>query len=298
MYVGIDAGSISAKLVIIDDDGAILFSRYSFHHGKPVQTLSGMLGAAVEGGLARCRAVCATGSGRDIIGRCVGAELVKNEITATWRAAVRILPGVSTCIEIGGQDSKLLSLRDGEIESFKLNSVCAAGTGSFIEQQAARLGLSIEELSGMALRAEDAARFTGRCTVFVETEMVNLQQRGHPVEAIAAGLFDAICENFLNDLGPGMRLLPPFMFCGGVASIEAVRRSFEKRLGAQILVPGEHAITAAYGAALLALDHCRASPSDSERQRELPRILESSLIRAGRCESSDCLSCGGCLSGK
>lgn len=298
MYVGIDAGSISAKVVIIGGDGAILFSRYAFHRGSPVKAVSEILDDALGRGFTRCRAVCATGSGRDIIGRCVGAELVKNEITATWRAAVAILPGIHTCIEIGGQDSKLIAFRDGEIENFKLNSVCAAGTGSFIEQQAGRLGVSIDDLSAMALRAENAARFTGRCTIFVETEMVNLQQRGYSVEAIAAGLFNAICENYLNDLGPGMRFQPPVMFCGGVASIKAVQRSFEGRLGVNLFVPGEHLVTAAYGAALLAFDHSRDTLSDPDYRRELPRRIESSLPRPGRCESTDCLSCGECLSGK
>ncbi len=288
MYIGIDIGSISAKLVVTNG-GEILHADYRYHRGDPAGTTAELCRGARDAGFGRYRSLCVTGSGRNFIGDCLNADLVKNEITATWQAVRSLMPDAGSIIEIGGQDSKLISLEEGEIRDFRLNSVCAAGTGAFIEQQSHRLGITPMELSTLALRSERSARFTGRCTVFVETEMINLQQRGWSAESIAAGLFDAVSENFLNDLGSGMNVIGPVLFCGGVSEMEAMRRSFEKRLNLPVVVPSANKITAAYGAALLAAN----SPSPIER--DLPPEIEP----AGRpclpvCDRANCLTCGLC----
>lgn len=293
MHIGIDIGSISAKLVVAGGDGGILYADYRYHRGDPAGTTGELCRGARDAGFARYRSLCVTGSGRNLIGDCLNADLVKNEITATWKASRMLLPEAKSIIEIGGQDSKLISLDDGEIRDFRLNSVCAAGTGAFIEQQSHRLGITPMELSTLALKAARPARFTGRCTVFVETEMINLQQRGWDAESIAAGLFDAVSENYLNDLGSGMNITGPVLFCGGVSEMEAMRRSFEKRLNVRVIVPAANKITAAYGAALLAAE------VSSAREHVLPAELEP----AGRpclpaCDRADCLTCGLCYTKK
>ncbi|MBP7604878.1 MAG: 2-hydroxyglutaryl-CoA dehydratase [Spirochaetes bacterium] len=289
MYAGIDIGSISAKMVISGEDGSILHSDYLYHRGEPAGTVGRLCRAARKAGFSRYRALCVTGSGRNYIGECLDADLVKNEITATWEAARVLLPEANTIIEIGGQDSKLISLDNGEISDFRLNSVCAAGTGAFIEQQSHRLGVTPLELSNLAMRAERPARFTGRCTVFVETEMINLQQRGWGVESIAAGLFEAVCENYLNDLGSGIGIAGPVLFCGGVSEMEAMRLAFARRLEMEVIVPSANRITAAYGAALIASRTGRALP-----ERELPSEIAPPNRPLRTCVGGDCLTCGLC----
>ncbi len=295
MFIGIDIGSISAKMAIIDSSRNIVHSEYILHRGNPLGAASQLVAHARNAGCARYSRMCVTGSGRKTAGRVLGADLVKNEITATWKAAVTMMPDVKTVIEIGGQDSKLIALESGEITRFKLNSVCAAGTGSFIEQQSNRLGVTLDELSTLALRSPDAAKFTGRCTVFVETEMINLQQMGYRVEEIAAGLIDAICENYLHDLGPGMRIESPVLFCGGVSDIQAVRVRMEKKIAQTLIVPVINKITAAYGAALLAHEQNALSDESDIVMKELPAELSYPVrTRRAECQHTDCLHCGIC----
>lgn len=288
LFAGLDAGSTSVKMIVTDGKTEF-FSAYRLHRGDHFGTIRSIIAEAADAGIDACRSLCTTGSGRKLAGQITGADQVKNEITATWRAVAQHYPDAAAIIEIGGQDSKLITLEKGEISGFRLNSVCAAGTGSFIQQQAARLGIPIERLSELSLSARDKARFTGRCTVFAETEMVNLQQRGFSVEAIAAGLSDAICENYLKDLSPGMTLRPPYIFCGGVAGLPAVVRAFEQKLGAPVTVPPFFRTAAAYGAALLAMDM-----NTSSGDRSLTVSDAHFSARPESCTRSDCLTCGKC----
>jgi predicted CoA-substrate-specific enzyme activase len=287
LFVGLDAGSVSAKIACVNADGALVNSEYVLHRGDPLGACKKL--GAIAG--SEPAIICVTGSARKYIGKSCNAHLVKNEITALWRSVTGSFPHAGTIIEIGGQDSKLICLTDGEIESFKLNSVCAAGTGSFIQQQASRLNMSIDELSRQAVSSEKKARFSGRCTVFVETEMVNLQQRGFPIDAIAAGLSDAVCENYLKDLSPGMKLAAPYIFCGGVAAMDSVVRSFADRLGEGPVRPDFFRVAGAYGAALLAKDfaatHDNAAP--------IPLAFHKpDTINADSNRCIDCLQCGKC----
>lgn len=287
LYIGIDAGSVSTKVAVINNQGTILTERYALHRGNPLGACQTMIKeAGISEGI-----FCVTGSARKLVGRSCLSHLVKNEITALWRSVSSVYPEARTIIEIGGQDSKLITLEDGEISSFKLNSVCAAGTGSFIQQQANRLGMNIEELSLHALGCEKPAKFTGRCTVFAETEMINLQQRGFGIDAIAAGLSDAIVENYIKDLSSGMVMKSPYIFCGGVAAIESVSKAFERRLGEPVIRPDFFRIAGAYGAALLVKDLAEKNPGIKPKPL-LFASMETLLSRGTECE--DCLNCGKC----
>jgi predicted CoA-substrate-specific enzyme activase len=291
LFTGIDAGSVSAKIAIIGDNREIRHSAYVLHRGDPLGAASRLSRDAEAGGFSECMSLAVTGSARKITARSAHADIVKNEITALWRAVTEKHPDARTIIEIGGQDSKLISLSHGEIDSFKLNSVCAAGTGSFIQQQASRLGIDIEEFSSLGLDSGERARFTGRCTVFVETEMINLQQSGYSLQSIAAGLSDAICENYLKDLSPGINLEPPFIFCGGVAGIESIAKAFGRRLGREMIRPSFYRIAGAYGAALLARDHAGKKATEIRKIAFEP-IRKKIAFREGTC--ADCLMCGKC----
>jgi predicted CoA-substrate-specific enzyme activase len=218
-YLGIDVGSVTTKLAVLNAADELVTGLYLPTEGRPVN--------AVQGGLRQLRralpvdvdvkGVAVTGSARYLAGAIVGADLVKNEITCQAVAAAHYIPDVRTVIEIGGQDSKIILLRDGMVTDFGMNTVCAAGTGSFLDHQAARLNISIQELSRRALLGKDTVRISGRCTVFTESDMVHKQQTGLNVDDIIYGLCRALVSNFLGDVGAGKDIRPPVVFQGGVA---------------------------------------------------------------------------------
>jgi predicted CoA-substrate-specific enzyme activase len=257
VYLGIDVGSVTTKLAVLDESAELLASVYLPTAGRPV--------AMVQEGLRQIReqlpsgfivgGVAASGSARNLVGAIVGADLVKNEITCQAVAAVRYLPAVRTVIEIGGQDSKIIIVRNGLVTDFALNTVCAAGTGSFLDHQAARLQMSIEEFSRRALLGGDTVRISGRCTVFAESDMVHKQQTGCPVDDIIYGLCRALVRNYLSDIASGRDIQPPLLFQGGVAFNQGIVRALREELGMEIIVPPRHEVMGAIGAALLAGEH-------------------------------------------
>ncbi|MGB4428383.1 MAG: acyl-CoA dehydratase activase, partial [Thermacetogeniaceae bacterium] len=196
-----------------------------------------------------------TGSARALAGVLVGADLVKNEITSHAVAALHAVPGVRTVLEIGGQDSKIIIIKDGIVVDFAMNTVCAAGTGSFLDQQAGRLNLTIEEFGNIALKAKNPVRIAGRCTVFAESDMIHKQQMGHSLPDIVAGLCEALVRNYLNNIGKGLEIRPPVVFQGGVAANAGMREAFKKALQTEVMVPKHFDVMGAYGAALLVRDH-------------------------------------------
>ncbi|GAB6156965.1 acyl-CoA dehydratase activase [Desulfotomaculum varum] len=255
-YLGLDVGSVSTNIVLMDENTNVLQSLYLRTNGQPV--------AAVQRGLkqisdklpphAVIRGVGTTGSGRQLTGIVVGADAVKNEITAHAVAASHLVPDVQTVLEIGGQDSKIIILRNGVVTDFAMNTVCAAGTGSFLDQQASRLNIAIEEFGDIALRGKTPVRIAGRCAVFAESDMIHKQQMGFNLEDILAGLCEALVRNYLNNVGKGKEILGPVVFQGGVAANAGMRRAFERAIGMEVHVPKYFNVMGAVGAALLARD--------------------------------------------
>jgi predicted CoA-substrate-specific enzyme activase len=201
---------------------------------------------------AQVQGVGTTGSARYLAGVIVSADVIKNEITAQAVAALQFVPEVQTVIEIGGQDSKIIMIRDGIVTDFGMNTVCAAGTGSFLDQQAQRLDMRIEDFGERALESKKPVRIAGRCTVFAESDMIHKQQMGHRIEDITYGLCQALVRNYLNNVGLGKEILPPIMFQGGVAFNQGIVRAFEETLNTRVIVPPHHEVMGAIGAALLA----------------------------------------------
>jgi predicted CoA-substrate-specific enzyme activase len=173
---------------------------------------------------------------------------------------------VRTVIEIGGQDSKVIIMRDGIVTDFAMNTVCAAGTGSFLDQQANRLNIPIEAFGEMALLSKTPVRIAGRCTVFAESDMIHKQQMGHRVEDILYGLCQALARNFLNNLCLGKEVLAPVVFQGGVAANAGMVRAFEETLGTNVIVPPYHDVMGAIGVALLTMERYRSSGVPSSFQ--------------------------------
>lgn len=253
-YLGVDVGSVSTNLVLLDEDNNVAAWVYERTRGQPIKAVQKGLKLLVEqmGGPVDVAGVGTTGSARQLSGVIVGADVVKNEITAHATAALHVNPEVRTVLEIGGQDSKIIILNNGVVIDFAMNTVCAAGTGSFLDHQAQRLGVPIEEFGDLALKAEKGTRIAGRCTVFAESDMIHKQQVGHPVEEIIYGLCQALVRNYLNNLAKGKDILPPVIFQGGVAANKGIRRAFEEALNMEIIVPEHFNVMGAIGAALLA----------------------------------------------
>jgi predicted CoA-substrate-specific enzyme activase len=262
VYLGIDVGAVTTKLAALDESDNLLAGLYLPTAGEPVRAVQQGL-KQVHGRLppnAEIKGVAVTGSARCLAGAVVGADLVKNEITCQAVAAVHYIPDVQTVIEIGGQDSKIVIIRDGVVADFGLNTVCAAGTGSFLDHQAARLKMSIEEFSRRALLGNDSVRISGRCTVFAESDMVHKQQTGHRVDDIIYGLCRALVRNYLSDIASGKDIRPPVVFQGGVAFNAGIVRTFREELNMEIIVPHRHEVMGAVGAALLVHEQSPTGP--------------------------------------
>ena len=232
VYLGIDVGSVTTKVALVDDKGKYVESYMLRTSGNPTR--------AVQNGLKELyakkqsdwevKSVGTTGSGRNLAGALVGADVIKNEITAHAVAASVNVPGVQTILEIGGQDSKIIILRDGIVTDFAMNTVCAAGTGSFLDQQAGRLNVRIEDFGEIALTSKTPARIAGRCGVCAESDLIHKQQLGYPVEDLLYGLCQALVRNYLANLALGKELLPTVSFQGGVATNSGMVKAFEEAL--------------------------------------------------------------------
>lgn len=264
-YLGIDCGSVSLKLAVLDERRNVIWTTYDRTRGDPLAQLAVAIGRMLESsevsGIAGFERVFATGSGRFIVGEVTGASVI-NEVTSHGTAAARIYPDARTVIEVGGQDSKLILLEKlpgGEtiIADSGMNDICAAGTGSFLDQQAFRMGIDVKELSRLACASRSPAKVSGRCSVFAKTDLIHLQQEGVSKEDLAAGLCHAVVRTYVENLVKGRTLHRPVLFQGGVARNAGVRKAFREILGLgeeELVVPEHHGVMGAIGAVLAGLE--------------------------------------------
>jgi len=238
---------------LLDEGDQLVASTYLRARGKPiVMTQQGLEDIKKQApSEAEICGVATTGSARYLAGIVLGADLIKNEITAHAVAAMHYIPEVQTVIEIGGQDSKIIVIRDGIVIDFGMNTVCAAGTGSFLDHQAERLNINIEEFDQRALESKMPVRIAGRCTVFAESDMIHKQQMGYGADDIVYGLCQALVRNYLNNVALGKEILPQVAFQGGVAFNQGIIRALSETLDMQIIVPPHHELMGAIGAALI-----------------------------------------------
>ena len=257
--LGIDIGSISTKGVVLDDTGEVIASTYLMTEGNPLVSVRRLLGdlRAEMASDMEIHAVGTTGSARRLIGAMVGADAVKNEITAHAVGTLSRHPEVRTILEIGGQDAKIILIREGVVTDYAMNTLCAAGTGAFLSSQAGRLGLTVEEMGEIALRSKAPSRLAARCTVFAESDLIHKAQMGHKREDLVAGLCGAVAANYLGNVGKGKKITSPVIFQGGVSLNAGVVRALERELGCEILVEAEGPLMGAIGAALLARDRAQ-----------------------------------------
>ncbi len=266
-YLGIDVGSVSTNLVVIDSNGSLLKEIYVPTAGRPIEVVTaGLLEIERElGARVRICGVGTTGSGRELIGELTGADTVNDEITAHKTGAMHVcrqleMPLVDTIFEIGGQDSKFIRIRDGVVVDFTMNEACAAGTGSFLEEQAEKLGVAIkEEFARLALSSRSPIRLGERCTVFMARDVNSLMLKGAAVADLCAGLAYSVALNYLNRVVRGRNIGNVIYFQGGTAYNDAVAAAFSVILKKPIVVPPHNGVIGAIGMALIARDRVRSS---------------------------------------
>lgn len=253
-YLGVDIGSISTKGVIIDEKNNIIADSYIWTEGNPVKAarkLINNLKSKIPKGYV-LKGVGTTGSARKLIGLLLEANVIKNEITAHAVGTLSFYPNVRTILEIGGQDSKIILLKNGIITNYAMNTLCAAGTGSFLSSQAKRLGTDVSDFGKYALRSKNPVKIAARCTVFAESDLVHKAQAGYKKEDIIAGLCKSVVINYLNNVAKGKKILGPIIFQGGVSKNEGVVKYFEEILGEEVIVPESSHLMGAIGIAILA----------------------------------------------
>ncbi|MBA5851920.1 2-hydroxyglutaryl-CoA dehydratase [Clostridium sp. cel8] len=264
-YIGVDVGSVSTDIVIVDENINVIESIYLRTKGRPIN--------AIQEGFKilynkyrdiKISGVGTTGSGRKIAGSIIGADIIKNEITAHAIASLNVNNNVRTIIEIGGQDSKIIILNNGIVSDFAMNTVCAAGTGSFLDRQAERLDIPIEEFGSYALKSTSPVRISGRCAVFAESDMIHKQQLGYNNNDIVKGLCDALVRNYLSNVAKGKEIKKEIFFQGGVAANIGMKSSFENALGCNIIVPKNYKVMGAVGAAILAKEYIEKTKSKTK----------------------------------
>ena len=254
-YLGVDIGSISTKGVIIDSNNKIIASSYLYTEGSPINAVKKLiheLKSQINLNKYIVVSVGTTGSARKLIGTILDASVVKNEITAHAVGTTSIYPNVRTIFEIGGQDSKIIILDNKIVIDYAMNTLCAAGTGSFLSSQAKRLGIDVKDFGRIALTSKNPVDIAARCTVFAESDLVHKAQMGHKKEDIIAGLCKAVVSNYLNNVGKGKKIKPPIVFQGGVSKNIGVVKAFENTCGEDIIVDPNSHLMGALGVAILA----------------------------------------------
>ena len=252
-YLGIDIGSISTKGVIIDKDNNLLSSVYLWTKGTPLKAVKEILKVLQKEmpNNYQIVGVGTTGSARKLIGTILGANIIKNEITAHAIGTLSKYPDIRTIIEIGGQDSKIILIKDKIVIDYAMNTLCAAGTGSFLSSQAKRLDIPVEEFGNIALKSNNPTPIAARCTVFAESDLVHKAQMGHKKEDIVAGLCKSVALNYLNNVGKGKQIISPIIFQGGVSKNIGVVKAFEKILDEKIITDENGHLMGALGVAIL-----------------------------------------------
>lgn len=252
-YLGVDIGSISTKGVIIDNDNNIIKSLYIWTEGNPVNAVKRLI-SELKKNLPKSiviKGIGTTGSARKLIGLMLDANIVKNEITAHAVGTLSRIPNVRTILEIGGQDSKIILLDNGIITDYSMNTLCAAGTGSFLSSQAKRLGVDVEEFGELALKSENPVKIAARCTVFAESDLIHKAQIGYDKKDIIAGLCRSVVINYLNNVGKGKKIKGPIVFQGGVSKNKGVLKYFKDILNEDVIVDDDSHLMGALGIAIL-----------------------------------------------
>lgn len=247
-YLGLDCGSVSMKAVVIDENNKIIKSYYTKNHGL-VDTVKKVISNLSFNG--KVAGVGVTGSGREFISLLIGGDIIETEIIAHYLAAILLYPDVNTIIDIGGEDSKLMIIKDHNLTSFAMNRDCGGGTGAMIESIAHRLGVPLEEIGDTALKSKTKVILPSKCGIFAQSAVVSKLNKGVPKEDILMGVCKGLVGNYFTMLAKGKRLEPPYIFQGATAKNKALVKCFAEELKTEVIVPEKPELMGAFGVALL-----------------------------------------------
>lgn len=281
MYLGIDVGSTSVKGVLINANDQIFEHAYIKNFGI-TNSMSELL-KKLNVDKYVINGIGVTGSGRDFLNAMIGADIVKNEILAHYTAAVNEVPGVKTIFEIGGEDAKLITVEDGVITDFAMNTSCAAGVGSMIENISNRLGVNIENVGSVALKSKSPAPIAGKCAVFSQSTAINKRNSGAAIEDILAGVVKATIDNYMTILVRNRKIEPPFLFQGATAWNIGLKKYFEDAVQHEVEVPDHPHLMGAIGMALI----CKEDNIDNPRSIDVNSEFDTN-IRIGKLCSNSC----------
>jgi predicted CoA-substrate-specific enzyme activase len=279
-YLGIDIGSTTTKYALINEKREIIDKEYRQTMGKPIEVTQSLLRILKDrcGALVDIKGVATTGSGRMVVGDFLNADLIIDEITAHARGAVEIDLLVDTVFEIGGQDSKYISISNTHPLDFDMNKVCAAGTGSFLHELANKNGINIvDEFQQIALSSDSPIKLTERCTVFMESDLVSYAQKGGARNDLIAGLCYAIVYNYLNRVVGNKKIGDRIMFLGGPSLNKAIVAGFEAVLGKGIIIPKHREVFGGFGAAISVQEKMVKEHKEASSARAIDEAINDTL---------------------
>ena len=295
-FVGIDAGSTTTKLVLIDNEGRLLYSLYGSNEGNPLQSVIKML-KQLYSELPKAvtlRFSGVTGYGEKLIQTALNVDLNEIETIAHYTAAKKFMPNVTSIVDIGGQDMKYIKMKNGAIDNIMLNEACSSGCGSFIETFAKSLNLSIEEFVQAAIESRRPVDLGSRCTVFMNSKIKQAQKEGYSVGDISAGLSYSVIKNAIQKvmkIRDMKKLGAHIVVQGGTFYNDAVLRAFELIVGRNVVRPDIAGLMGAYGVALLAKEQYEANldmeyVSTITKNEDLDKLkIDISHVRCNGCEN-------------
>lgn len=302
VYVGIDSGSTTSKLVAIDEQCRVVYRFYQNNHGKPLDVLrNGLLGMrdafAVRGITLVVKALGTTGYGEQMTAAAFGADYHTVETIAHAQGGLHYIPDASFILDIGGQDMKAIWLRNGVITNIVLNEACSSGCGSFLENFADTLGIAVEDIADCAFRSASPANLGSRCTVFMTSTIINEQRRGKNADDLLAGLCRSIVENVFTKvirLNNKSSMGTHIVVQGGTFRNRAVLRAFEEYMGQEVTLAPYAGEMGAIGIALLAKSHYEEQTSPSrfigfKALEDFAYTTETGL-HCGKCENNCALT--------
>jgi len=267
-YIGIDCGSVSIKYVVIDENNKLHHTLYLRNHGI-IPTTKNLLKELTNTTYSKnIYGIGVTGSGRFLMQSLIGTNIVESEILSHSIATIHEFNDVQTILDIGGEDSKIIKIKDGVACDFRMNHICSAGTGAFLDSIANRLNIKVEDIGDLAMEHKTEIEIPGKCGIFAQSAAVSKINSGANINDVLWGICKALARNFVL-LGKGISLKPPIVFQGAVAQNKAIHLALEREIGTNILVHPYCQFTGAIGIAMLA-NECHSS--------EVPLDLNNVII--------------------
>jgi predicted CoA-substrate-specific enzyme activase len=295
-YIGLDAGSISINLAFVEESGIVFETQYTLTEGDVINNIKKCF-TSLKKNLPENTIILGsgvTGSGHEISASLLNADVYETELDAHAEATLHMLPDTQVIFDIGGQDSKVMYIEDGELDEAGMNKKCGAGTGAFLDAQADRLGIPIEKFGEIGLKARKPYSFSSMCTVFVGRDLIAEQAKGNTKENIIAGLHRSLAMNFYSTLGINKKTIKtPIAFQGGVASNSGVKKALEDLLyeargeKIELFIPMHHKVMGAIGMALFAKEELEGSQGKFRGIDTICKI-KSEFTECSRAEDLEC----------